>query len=304
MPLSFLPPWPLLALAAFCCALSTPAWADAQANSFSVTLKSGRAFTLVEGSSGVLNFHGYTPAAMLAKFKRPLLGGDYQVGIRLRTKNAAFAAQDILNQIGEGCGFRLTKTVNSTLAQMAPAAMITGVSDMAVITVVLTPKAEDEYLLSCSFVLDARPGGSLDGTPENARLLAEEKAEMQRLMDQDSLEEKLPETLSNAQQADAQFARRFFRGLMRFPAAKTGFASDLLLGMTRRGDVYTLGYYQTSEAGWKLIAAPVRLSGIRSSTITNSKETGFMGAVRLNKADNSGAYFVQPKDGGLIVSEP
>lgn len=171
------------------CALAGTARLGADGPLFTVKIASSSHLEVVAAPniSGVLSMYPFSE--MMAKGMKPrgarkVLAADYAVDfVRIRTKDPSLAAQDISHQIFQQTGLILRKHINSSLAQIAPVIFLQTFSDMAVINLLLTPtKEQDVYQVSCSYLIEERPEGSVDGTPAALEEVARQMKEIQEMM--------------------------------------------------------------------------------------------------------------------------
>jgi hypothetical protein len=275
--------------------------------SYSIPLKSCAAFTLTErpGSTNVLSF---SPISELERkvfdgsHARKVVAAGYDSGIHIVAKNGVFAAEDILSQIADATGLNLHYSVDSRLEAIRPAVIVQGFSETAVVTVVLTPTTNDEFIVSCAYVIDSRNEGSIDGTPTSVAQMRHEKAEMARVMNDDSIADALPASISDAQLEDRQFGREFFRGVTRTFGERNGGFFPLVVLMLKRKDAYTLGYYEKTGDRWTIVEKPVAMSGTKSPYFTNLPNENRV-ALRGEKLDQSGSVFIYLENGHVVRRE-
>lgn len=235
---------------------------------YSVKIAASPSFEVVTATNVFGQLSMYPFSEMMAKGMqkpggRKVIAADYAAGfVCIRTKEPSVAVQDIANQITRQTGLMLRKHVNSSLAVIAPTTILQAFSDTAVITLVLTPKEPDVYLVSCSYLIEERPKGSIDGTPAAITQMEE----TMRLLSADSTATTLPARIALK---DVQ-PGEYFRGAQQFqqPGANGQFIPLVVL-MLKNGNDYTVAFYRNEDGQLSMLDQPVVLSGTRSPFVTN-----------------------------------
>jgi hypothetical protein len=142
-------------------------------------VKSTPAFEVVGPAQ--LSFHPFSEqmAAMIRKNKsRRIVAADMDT-ITLRTERPKEVLQQVIQQIGEQTGLKLGSAANSRTPPTDPVFFRQAFSDTAVITLLLVPAENGLHRLTCHYIIDERPPGSNDGTPEAISELQELKKQIQ-----------------------------------------------------------------------------------------------------------------------------
>jgi hypothetical protein len=277
------------------------AGAAASGPPYTVELKAGRTFDVVTGPGlgSRLSFFARSMSATRpnnAPAGRNTVSNGYQYNIRIRSKEPATAVQEIFAQISQQTGLMFTRYLDGGLpAAIAPAVLMQGYSETSVFNLFLLPKANDEYLLVCSYVIDERPAGSIDGTPEAVVRMEE----AMRYMTADSIATVLPAsfTLISLKQTD------YFRGLQSYTltdptGTKTTPVAVLLL---KKGPDYTVGFYTEAKGTWSLLDQPAALDGMNPPHLMGrSVGNRPVNSIHAVKQDDSGGIDLFIEDGQVI----
>jgi hypothetical protein len=228
--------------------------ARAEGPLYSVKLTSTETFEVAAGT-GISIYADSEQFGIRKASERKIVAAGYVTGIVIKTKVPASAIQDVNFQIARQTGLKLLATVNAGLEQIAPTTLLLAFSETAVITLVLTPKGGDEFSLTCSYVIDERPAGSIDGTPAAIAQLEERL----RRMVADSTATSLPTKIAASELKPDDYFRGAQEWTLSSPTGDTPTPVKFLL--LKRGDEYTLGVYREANAVWSMIDQPVVLHG-------------------------------------------
>ena len=296
------------------CLLAAAPLLRAEGALYSVKIAAAPSFEVVAapniyGQLSMFPFSEMMAKGMQKPGGRKVIAADYAAGfVCIRTKEPSVAVQDIANQITRQTGLMLKKHVNSALAVIAPTTILQAFSDTAVITLVLTPKEPDVYLVSCSYLIEERPEGSNDGTP--AALAQME--ETMRLLSADSTATTLPSRIALK---DVQLGE-YFRGAQQFqqPEANGQFFPAVIL-MLKKGNDYTVAWYRNENGLLIMLDQPVALSATHSPFITNLPDAASAPAgtpvrpeqirlgLRANRIDGPGGYYLSFENGRMSKKE-
>lgn len=294
----------LLCLCLHCVALL------AQANEplYRVTLKATPAFEIVGNAQ--LSFYPFSEqmGAMIRKGKVRRLVAHDAATVTLRSERPQEVLSQVFRQIGEQTGLKLGSASNSSTPPTAPVYFRQGVSDTAVITLLLVPAENGLFHLTCHYILDERPAGSNDGTPEAIA----EMQETLRLLSADSTASTLPAkaNLQNIKPGE------YFRSpmLTNAPDGSGGFFPIAVLMLKKGGD-YVVGFYRNENNNLTLMDQPVALTGTTSPFVTNLPADPSLPAgtplrtdqmsmgLRANKAGGTGGYYLSLENGRVVKRE-
>lgn len=270
---------------------------------YTVRFQPGRSFEFVADAGTIHQLSLYPLSEVGAKImKRPggrkiVAAGCEAAFLKIRAKQPASAAQELLRQISRQTGLQLKSVIDGGLQQIAPAAMVQAVSDIAVLTLILTPTANDVFLVTCAYEVDERPEGSIDGTPEAVTRMEKMVAAV-RAMNGDSKATSLPAraVLKNLNPEE------YFRGMM------TGFSAmdaegkrfDVAALILRKGSDYTVAFYRDDDGLLTMLGQPIELHGTRTpylvklpaepSSSAGSSLPGSPLCLRVDKLEGSGGY--------------
>lgn len=289
---------PLLCLTLLCVA----PFARAYDPLYKITLQSTPAFEIVGHPD--LAFYPFSEGmgSMIRRSKvRRILAAD-ATSVTLRSGRPEQVLSQVLQQISEQTGLKLSSTHNSATPPTEPVFFRQGFSDTAVITLLLVPAENGLYQLTCHYIIDERPPGSNDGTPEGIADLKKLKAEMQRVMTADSIASTLPARIANADLKSTDY----FRPLQGPFTLPDGSGVSLTVLMTKRQDHYTAGFYSEIDDTLVRIGDPADFAGTRPPYVTNLPASpGKPGqptptCLRADKLDGHGGYYVSLEDGKVI----
>jgi hypothetical protein len=170
------------------CFLGTFAFTRAADALYSVTVTSNPAFEVVGNAR--LSFFPFSEqmGAMIRRSKvRAIVAADATT-ITLRTDHPEKVLTQVLRQIGEQTGLKLSSTTNSQTPRTDPVFIRQVFSDTAVLTLVLAPAGNGLHHLACHYVIDERPEGSNDGTPAAIAEMAKMMQEIQGTLRRDNSE--------------------------------------------------------------------------------------------------------------------
>jgi hypothetical protein len=251
----------------------------------------------VSGSTGSASLNFY-PETKATKGKRNIVGAGYLTGIEIKTKDPARAAQAILRQICEQTGLMAGYHMKSSLAELEPIVLLQGFSETSTITLLLTPKQVNVFTVTCAYVIDQRPDGSIDGTPAGIAQMNEQL----RALTADSIATTLPQKFPTA----GLKAENFFRGRQEMtitdPTGKQSQKVSFLL--LKKDRDYTVGIYRESEGTWTIIDQPITLRGTGSPHI-NGRGNGkdLISSIRAINADGKTGTDLYVVDGRIIKKE-
>jgi hypothetical protein len=236
---------------------------------YTVLLAPGRHFELVGAPPAGVQLSFYPLSEMMAQgskapHARKVVASDYLPAFAtIRTDNPSLALQSLFNQIALQTGLMLRKHINTSLPAMAPATMMQAYSETAVITLLLVPKEPGLYLASGAYVIEERPEGSIDGTPE---AIAQTKEQL-RLLTADSTAPVLPASVVLAEIRPGDY----FRGaqLFQLPDDKGGFYPAAVL-ILKRGTDYSLASYRNDDGQLTRLGEPVAWSGTKPPYVSAS----------------------------------
>jgi hypothetical protein len=225
------------------------------------------------------------------------VAADSQTGIKIKTKDPGSAIQGIGRQIAQQTGLALRSTINSSLGEIAPTVVLQACSETAVITLVLVPK-DDSFILTCSYVIDERPAGSIDGT---AASIAQMK-EVERMLTADSIATTLPVKFTAKELKPGDY----FRGMQAYsvttPDGKQ--PTSLAFLMLKKDEDYTVGLYQNLDGTWTLIDQPVALKSTHTPHMYGTaKGKENLSSIRAVNVDGKGGVDLFVADGHIVKKE-
>ena len=282
---------------------------QATAPLYSVKIGSTQSFELIPEANTSDRLDLYPMTEMEIKGSRKVVADGYATGLaKIKTGNPSIAIQDIFKQIGQQTGLMLRIHLDSTLSSIAPVTIMTAFSEIAVITLVLTPKEPGVFQVTCSYVLDARPAGSTDGTAAATAQMEEAL----RLLTADSTATSLPVKTALQDIKPGEY----FRGAMKYsePDENGGFFPAVAL-ILKKGNDYTLGVYHNEAGVLTLLDQPVDVHGTRAPFVSDlpknpAPATGAPHSpsqirlgFRANKIDGGGGYYISLEHGRLVKTE-
>jgi len=146
---------------------------------YTVTLHATPAFEIV-GHDRLAFFPFSENVAPLIRKKnvRRLLAAD-ATSLVLRSEKPREVLSQVIQQIAEQTGLKLSSVSNSGTPPTAPVFFHQGLSDTVVITLLLVPAENGLYHLTCHYIIDERPEGSNDGTPAGIAEIKETNKQIQ-----------------------------------------------------------------------------------------------------------------------------
>jgi hypothetical protein len=211
-------------------------------------------------------------------------------------------AEDVLAQISRQTGLQLHYSVDGTLAAIKPIVLLQGCSESSVVTILLTPTGPDRYRLTCAYEIDARPSGSIDGTPAAIGAIKQAEEDMTAIFNRDSITSQLPAEISESDLKKTP-AGSYFRSPVLVSTRIHGSWGQALVLMLRHQDHYTIGFYLQADGVWRIVERPVEISGTKDPYLTNAPN-GNAGAVGAAVAGSSGGYLIYLDDEKLIFRRP
>lgn len=263
-----------------------------------VELTSGGGFELRPGTKKTITLSARPEIFASAPVVPKVIGLDYDAGVAIETDQPVLAAQEIMRQIGQRTGLRLRTATNSATDALKPLAILQGVSETAVVTIVLSPATGRTFNVGIAYVLYKRPAGSIDGTPDAIAAMDAEVGRFRRMMNEDSVATELPKTVLRADAETQEFYERFFRGAARLGGVRDGRAVQRLLLMLKRQDAYSVAFYDDIDGVWKRIGNPIQIRSPRPPVLTDLPG-GDATAARFAKADAEGFEYVYVEGDGV-----
>jgi hypothetical protein len=270
---------------------------------YTIQLKSDEKFDLVVDRTSI-NRIDFFPSNTAAAQKsgqpdaRKVIASGYQSGVRIKTQKPDLAVQGIIRQIGQQTGLMLATRIDSTVAaRTAPAVLQLSYSETSVINLLLVPKDDGTFVLTCDYVIYSRPEGSIDGTPAATANMEEQM----RRLDADSVAIALPEKI----RADELKLEDYYR-----PASQIGISDQdnhtvlVMALMLKKGSDYSIAFYQSDGTTWARIDQPMQLLGTHPPGYSGLTILGHLHlSVRAKKLNGVGGYDVSLQNGRLIKQE-
>ena len=91
---------------------------------------------------------------MESNLERKLRAVDHVSGIRVQTENPDMAIQEIMNQVYDKTGERISRIWNSTLNKAKPCQILMGAGKSTTWYFVLSPAPDGDYVLTISYIIE------------------------------------------------------------------------------------------------------------------------------------------------------